>query len=313
MSFTYPPGAPVIMGDAVTTDRFLRSPQLVSRRLREIAQDRFVADFLLTQRMTAVGGAIMYEQGGETIYAERDPEAVAPGGEYPLTPLVGGGIQVAKVEKWGLDALVTDESIARQAMSPVERGLQKLVNSVVRNVDTVAMSALDSVVTQTVPALAPWDAGTPNILRDILLTVAKVRQLNEGIDPNVLVVDDLLWAYIASDEKIAALRARENASNPIDTGNFVRIGGLTIVSTPNLGMDDTALLVDTAQLGGMADENLGGPGYVSADGVGVQSKTIRDDDNDQWRIRARRVTVPVILEPRAAYKITGVTTPPAGP
>jgi hypothetical protein len=31
-------------------------------------------------------------------------------------------------------------------------------------------------------------------------------------------------------------------------------------------------------LGGMADEDLGGPGYASAGGVGVQVKTIRDDE-----------------------------------
>lgn len=53
----------------------------------------------------------------------------------------------------------------------------------------------------------------------------------------------------------------------------------------------------------MADEDLGGPGYTKIDGIGVETKSIRDDENDKYRLRARRVTVPVVLEPAAARKI----------
>jgi hypothetical protein len=56
----------------------------------------------------------------------------------------------------------------------------------------------------------------------------------------------------------------------------------------------------------MVDEDLGGPGYVSAGGVGIQAKTIREDETDKWRLRCRRVTVPIVQEPAAAWKITGV-------
>jgi hypothetical protein len=65
-------------------------------------------------------------------------------------------------------------------------------------------------------------------------------------------------------------------------------------------------VLDSGQLGGMADEDLGGPGYAKVNGQGVEVKSIREDDNDQWRVRARRVTVPVVVEPAAARKITGL-------
>jgi hypothetical protein len=65
-------------------------------------------------------------------------------------------------------------------------------------------------------------------------------------------------------------------------------------------------VLDSSQLGGMADEDLGGPGYVRAGGVGVETKSIRDDDNDQNRIRARRVTVPIVLEPTAGRFIAAL-------
>ncbi len=64
-------------------------------------------------------------------------------------------------------------------------------------------------------------------------------------------------------------------------------------------------MLDSTILGGMADEQLGGPGYVGMVG-GVEGKSIRDDNNDGWRLRCRRVTVPVVQEPAAAWKVTGL-------
>ncbi len=86
------------------------------------------------------------------------------------------------------------------------------------------------------------------------------------------------------------------------TGNFPEFEGLTWLATPN-GIAGTALIADTDQLGGMADEDLGGPGYAKVEGVGVEVKSNRLEDTDGYRVRARRVTVPVILEPNAARKI----------
>ncbi|MGN0126070.1 MAG: hypothetical protein ACI38R_22740 [Rhodococcus sp. (in: high G+C Gram-positive bacteria)] len=307
MAYTYPPAPPTLSGDQLTISTFLNSPALVARRIRTLADQRFISDVLLQARLEVQGGAVLYETG-EPLYADRAPESIAPGGEYPLTTIGDGTSQLAKTEKWGQDALITDESIKRRKMDPVNRATTKLVNQLVKTVDSIAMSAINSAVTQSDAARAPWDGSgaEPKILRDILDAKAEIRALNEGFEPDTLVVDDLTWAALAADEKIAALRAREDRANPVYSGDFFVIGGLRVLPTPNLGMSKTALVVDSTQLGGMADERLDGPGYVSTDGIGVEAKSIRDDDNDRWRLRARRVTVPVVLEPRAAYKITGI-------
>lgn len=305
MGYTYPPAAPTLSGDKLTISTFLKTPGLVARRIRKLADKRFISDVILPARLDATGGAVRYETG-ESIFSDDAPESITPGSEYPITQVGAGDSQLAKTEKWGQDSIVTDESIARQNINPVNRAMEKQVNQLVKTVDSVALSAIASAVTQTVAAPVAWDGSSPTILRDLLKTKAAIYALNEGFDPNVLVVDDLTWAIIASDPAIAALLAREDKSNPVYSGEFVVVAGLLILPTPNLGLPKTALMVDTKQLGGMADEKLGGPGYVSTDGVGVEAKTIRDEDNEQYKIRARRVTVPVVLEPKAAYKITGV-------
>jgi hypothetical protein len=301
---TYPPPSPTVSGDILQIHQLLNSPTLLARRLRTVAENRFIADVLLPGRYTAVGGAIQYQQG-ESIYTDRPPESVRPGMEYPRSGLGFGPVQIAEVVKWGQDVPITDESIARLRMDPVNRGLTKVVNQMVKHVDGIALGAITSQVTATRAATALWTGSTAEILLDILLAVADVRGLNEGFEPDTVVVDDITFAHVASDEKITNALRREDASNPVYTGDFPVVAGLRILPSPNTPFATEALALDSTQLGGMADEQLGGPGYVGAL-AGVETKSMRKDDNDRWDLRGRRVTVPVVVEPQSAIRITGV-------
>lgn len=309
-SYTYPPPAPTISGDDVTVDhvhKFLGSPALVSRRLRTLLDQRYISDRLLTGRFVAVGGAIQYETG-ESVFTEDDPEAVAPGGEYPLTTAGTGTASIAKTVKWGQDSPVTDESINRLRLSAADRAMTKLVNQSVNFVDSVTMSAITSAVTAGT-AGSDWSAaGTvaEDILSDVGLAKANIINLKQGYMPDLVVVDDINWMHAMIKFAAAGLVPRETPSqNPIVSGSFPTVLGMAWLPTPN-AISGTALVADSEQLGGMADEDLGGPGYTRIGGIGVETKSIRDDDNDQWKLRARRVTVPVILEPAAARKVTGI-------
>jgi hypothetical protein len=309
MPYTYPPAAPTLSGDVLSINRFLSNPTLVARRLRTLAEQRFISDSLLTQRIQAQGGSVLYETG-ETIYTDTAPSGVTPGAEYPLTTVSHGTASLAKTTKWGSDVEVTDESISRQLINPVERAFEKLVNHMVRTVDSVAMSAVNSAVTQNTAATATWKGSSAVILRDVLLAKARIAKLNQGYEPDTLVVDDETNAHFLSDPVISNLWPRETAATPVQTGVWPTIAGLRVLVSPNVQGAGTssavALVLDSRALGGMADENLSGPGYVSANGVGVQAKTIRKDETDSWLLRSRRVTVPIVLEPAAAWKITGV-------
>lgn len=317
MPYTYPPAAPTLSGDNITISRFLNNPTLVARRLRTLLEQRYISDAILSGRFTAEGGSIQYETG-ETIFSDDAPRAVGPGSEYPLTSISGGTASLAKTVNWGQDALVTDAAISRQKMNPVTRALTKLANQNVKYVDSIALSAVSSAVTQTMAAgtgdgsaANTWVAAATtasDILTDVMAVKANVAALNQGFDLDTVVISDMVYAMALAKFVAAGYFPRENnANNPALTGEFPVIAGLRWLPTPNLPVANAALVVDSSQLGGMADEDLGGPGYVSAGGVGVQAKTMRDDERDQWRLRCRRVTVPVVLEPNAAYKITAVS------
>lgn len=306
MPLTYPPAPATISGDSITINRFLNSPTLVQRRLRTLVENRFIADRLLRGRIAAQGGAVLYEIA-EGIYADRNPRAVDPGSEYPITGVGTGTAALANVVKWGEDTRITDESIRRLGFDPVDKAFVKLVNRMVQYVDSVALAAVASAVTQTQAAAASWITGSPNILRDILLAKKTIKALNQGYDPDVLVVNDPGYAYITSDPTIAALIQRENGQQPILTGEFPKVAGLMILPTGN-APNANPLVADSSALGAMVDENLGGPGYSGGAG-GVETKTIREETADMWRLRARRVTVPIVQEPGAGVFITGTSIP----
>lgn len=305
---TYPPGTVTVSGTNLSASYFLSRPNFVARRLRDLADLRYVGSNLLRGRAESTGGAVGYEVAGESIFADAAPEVVSPGSEYTLTTTGAGTPAVAKVTKFGKDSIVTDEDIKRRNMDPVERGLAKLANSAGLVVDQACGAAISSAVTTTQPAGSNWNAANTTILQVVMLAQAGIAGQNMGYAADTLLVSDTVWAYIASNPALANLFARENLNNPVYTGRFSNLAGLDVVHVPAANMpggDGTAAWVlDTQNLGFIAKEDLGG-GYISAGDL-VESKTIRLDQNDAWRLRARVNFAAAVTDPLAGVKITGV-------
>jgi len=105
-----------------------------------------------------------------------------------------------------------------------------------------------------------------------------------------------------SDPNITNALRRETTDNPVYTGTIEIVAGLTIVVSPNIGGFNTPggpYVLDSTQLGGMADEMDGAPGYAM-DQLSVQVKSVRLESNDAWDLQARRKTVPIVQEPASA-------------
>jgi hypothetical protein len=193
-------------------------------------------------------------------------------------------------------------------MDPVNKGMLKLVNSAGLVIDQAVVSVIASAITATRAAAAAWTSATPTILRDILRAVADVRSLNLGYEPNVLLVDDSTWAYLASDTVIAAAMARETANNPVYTGRFSTLAGLQVIPTPAANLP-----------GGVGRQRLGA-GHQPARlhrhrgprrrlPAGRRTGAVQGDASRSatlWRLRARANFVPVVTDPGAGFKITGV-------
>lgn len=309
MPGSFPAGSPTLSGDTVSISRFLQSPAALQRRLRNFRDLRFVSDQVLTGRYRSSGGAVLYEMS-EPFITDRTVEAVGAGSEYPYANLPTGTAAIATIQKWGQKILLTDEEIARNAYagSAVDRSLQKVVNSIIKQVDTVSMSAVSSAITGSTGAGVLWETvATAKPLTDILLAKSQIQQLNLGYTPDTLLLSDKAYVYLMVNDAVAQLRQRETTTNPVYNGSIENIAGLNVLVTPNLPAGTVAYVLDSKALGGMADEMDGAPGYSVAD-LAVQIKSVRKESQDAWDLQGRRKTVPLVQEPGAGWKITGVVT-----
>jgi hypothetical protein len=306
MPMTYPPAAPTLSGDIVSISRFLNTPTAVARRLRTIAEQRFIADALLTGRIE--GSSILYETD-EPIYTSRAPEIVAPGGQYPRSLAPTGTAAVANPVKWGQEVPVTDEEVGRFRMDAVERNLQKIVNYLVYTIDSTALAVIASTVSQSIAALNAWNSASANVILDLLRAKATIRQLNKGYDPDTVVCDDFAFAYIIGNLNVLSTMAREAGTTVSMSGDLPVLAGLRIMPTPNLPTAGTALVLDTSMLGALGYENIPSPEYQGDPANGIETMTRRDPvANDSWLVRGRRPVVPFVQEPGAGCKITGIGT-----
>lgn len=312
MPHIYPPAPPTLSGDILTISRFLNSPALVQRRLRTIAEARFIADSILSGRYETSGGALLYEQT-ESIYTAKPPEAVNAGAEYPRSPAAPGPAALAGITKWGQDVPITDEHVHRYGRRAVDVALLKIVNYLVKQVDTTAMVALGAAIPagNQLAVTAGWDTpATSNILFDLMRAKAQIEQFDQGYTADTVITTDMGVARIVADRNIIAGLARENASTVTSSGDLREIAGLRIMATNNIPALSSykCFVVDSTMLGGLAYERLESPEYSGDPANGVESWTRRDPAaNDQWLVRGRRPVVPIIQEPNAAVAITGVT------
>ncbi len=312
MPGTYPASPPTLSGDTETISRFLQSPTQIRRRLRDYTDLRFISDQILTQRFRTSGGAALYELS-EPFVTDRTVEAVGAGAEYPFANMPTGTAAIASVSKWGQKVRVTDEEIARNvyAGQTIDRCLRKVVNSIIQQVDSQAMSTIQSNVgtnTQAAGVGLSWSTGSaPTILRDILLAKKVIYGKNLGYKPDTLVVNDNAYAYMMSDTVITNALRRETTESPVYTGTIETVAGLTILVCGSNFFTSGPIVLDSNQLGGMADEMDNAPGYAM-DQLAVQVKSIRLDSNDAWDLQGRRKTVPIVQEPGSMCQITNTGT-----
>lgn len=297
-SYTYPLAAPSGELTKEQVHLILSRPSLIARRLADITSMGFVADYLLRTPLDATGGGVFYESG-EPAFAVSKPEPVAPNGEYPKANLSQGDVLSAKTVKWGIETDVTDEKIAREGISVLDRALARISNSIIQHVDSTAWGVIASQVTSTVSSSAWTTPGTA------VKAITKVRQeraqLGTGIDLNTVVLSAEQYGNVLGMLVDAKVLPSEGPNLVLDGTVPVNALGLTWVTSPHVTGTDP-WLVDPALLGGMANEKIGGPDYSAVGSI--EARTARGV-RDNYEVRGRRVTVPVVLEPLAGVRITG--------
>lgn len=283
---------------------FLRSTPLVARRMQALTDLSFLSDYLLRGSADATGsGAVMIEED-ESLFVDGESEIIAPGGEYPLITAEEAAAALIALRKRGFDDELTDEKIARTPGDALRKTLVKMANTVIRDFDSFTRGIIASKVTQTYTGAA-WTSGKA-IIKDVFGAAAKLEELELGYSADTVVLKPTQYAEVHGELLGAGLLPREQGNPLLAGARAFDYAGLTWVKSMYSPFSDP-FVVDSDNLGGIATEDIGSPGYARTES-GVEVKTWRPsgrDDNDSWRLRARRVATPYVTAPKAGIRITG--------
>lgn len=293
----YPPGAPTIANGRITVEQFLRTPSRVQRAVEDLTRQRFIADYLFTAG-DAQGGAVIYDRVlAADLYTTRDVQAIEPGSEFPIVDTGETAPMVAAVTKWGGAALITYEVVRRDQRDTLARQLTKLRNTILRKVDSVAVTAIiaDTSVPTSAAAFA-WNNASADPVSDIETARSAIDDADMGYQADTILINPQSRLRLMANTAIRNALPREQASaNPILSGSAALSGllGLTWIVSNRVAAG-TAILTARGIIGSIRDE------------LALYSRAVDQPDQERWLLMAARVTVPVITDPLAAYRITGV-------
>lgn len=301
--------APSLSGQNLTVDRYLKDPVRIYRALRTLVMQRLIGDRLLTGRVNLTGtGSGVYEIA-EAILPDFMPLVVPPLDEYPLTTFTPGTPAQVIPVKWGQAFEMSDKVIAHARIDLLRRNLVKVANRLITNSDTITLAAIASLVTQTQGATnGAWGTAGSTPFLDVELAIAQVDSLNLGYNIDTLVLTPIKWANLLGSASTLANASREGSNTIQATGNMFQFAGLTIWKTTNMPAGWLGLVCDSTQLGSQAYEDLGDPGevgYVGTPGA-VESASYPLKGRDGRRVQARIVKAPMVQEPGAAVRLTGI-------
>lgn len=304
---TFSGAIPTVNGTRITVNYLVNNPELVQRVLRSLVLRRLIGGRLLTGRVNVTGSGAAIFETGENIFANDVAEVIDELAEYPLTDDSDVALSVFAVEKYGLATDVPDAMIARNRLDIVARKMVKMANRIVFGFDARCLSAIASAVTQTQPVAAAWNTANADQLLDIMLAGAVVDTLDDGFMVDVIALKPIPWARLVAATKVLTNAPRESTDNAVLTGNMLRFAGLSFMKTNTMPAGVEVMVADSTALGSIMYEDQGG-GYQgdAGDVMGVQTKVIRLDKQDGVRIQTRKVQEPVVVEPGAAVKLTGV-------
>lgn len=302
----------------ITVDYLLKNPTVLARRFREdLSQKGYITEALLQGGYPVVGGSIRFNRD-ESLFPDdesgrRTYEIVAEGARFPIIGPLEPSEQVEKSAKHGLRMFVTDEQRLRNTVPQVDKDLRYLKNELIDYVDNLFMQKFltdtgvptYNVVTGagsggasgTITGFsgAAWGMTGMGILQDLVKAKSLMTNLRRGFKPDTLVINDDKVANFMAHQELHKYFINAGAQAPIFTGQLPgQIAGLDILYSP---------YVPTGQAIVMQRKAIGGYGDERPETLNVLPF---NEEREIWEIKASRMMVYFIDEPKAAVKLTNI-------
>jgi hypothetical protein len=237
----YPLDGPVVSGTEYTLDQYVNNPTVITRAIAEYSQLRMYANKVFSPGPGVEGGAILFERPNPLLtdlFGARRTQEMAPGTRFPKQAFLRGVPLVAKPRKIGEEFEVTKEERKRNHPQIVLNAITQAGNTIVRDVETMALGELNAVIaaeTRTTAAQS-W-------------TTAAETTFSTKTSKNQPITDFInAKAVIELEERGHILNAA--IFNPLDWANLVTIYGADGVDAMLKSVGITDYTVTPRQLHG---------------------------------------------------------------
>lgn len=245
----------------LTVNAIVKDPLWIPERIVALTQNQFITDRILRDAGTPAGGAIAY-RASSPIFADQQSAIVAEGTEIPVVTVSRGDLTSKPTAKHGLGLIITREMQSRNQLGEVDRQLNVVSNTIIRDIDGALFAVLQSAVTQTRVATAAWSStSAATIRRDINAARLLVRQAalaaqaNNwfGYDADTLVLNPVDESNLLDSPEFLALLFGQVNPSDIASLDGRTILDLTIMVS-RAAPQGTPLVVQRNTIGGYADE-----------------------------------------------------------
>lgn len=299
-------------GPRLTVNMMIADPLMIRARLLQMADQQFIMNALLRQAPSAQSGAIVFSES-DPLFAQDDAQEVAEAGEIPLGLGQDGIPKVAHTTKTGLGVEITREMRDRNRVDLVNKRLDQVRNTLVRNWERRLFAQFDAATVATGQVVAGTQWSNPGVgssfpRRDLLAAIKLITESRAqyanldannqqdyfGFVPDAIVISTTSQYNLIQSDSFVNLYLAGNIAdlNPQYTGQLERtVLGCTVYISRFIPANTTYVL-QTNVNGGYSDERP----------LGV-TPLYADQPREVWRADVVRRTAIFIDQPPAIAKI----------
>jgi hypothetical protein len=288
-------------GALITVNDAVNDPQLIPSLVLNMVDQMFVGEQILRD----AGGdqntpaAIYYES--EPLFADSDSEYVEEYAEIPVATTSRGTPRAVRTRRRGLAITISEDMQQFNQVDQLNKQLLKVRNTLVKNFDSMWMTAILAAVAvgvHTRAATAAFSSGSAKIRKDVLLAVKDVTDEQRGDMPDTLLINPSSRIDILSSAEITSTYTGNMADqNPLLTGQvgpIFNFAGLDVWQSYQMPTGQ-ALIFQRKKVGFYKDTR---PLRVTP--------TYKINQTETYRADITRASMCGIDEPKCATLLTGI-------
>jgi hypothetical protein len=280
-------------GPAITVTEFLKDPTIIRDAINDLSP----------------GGAVKYRANvSKYVLESADVDdntadfAISEGSRFHQVYQEEPAEVLARTRKYGVEGWVTFEEESRNDLPVMQRLTKRITNTMAKYFDKAALNKLatDGNITDVLTPTADWYSPSyTGIVDDIMEAVDLVEDENVAgtvYNANTLVVSKKTYNMMRRNVAIQELfeKPDTNAGDLRFGGAIASLAGIDILYSRWM-RDDMAFVLERGGIGTIADE------------VPFTVKPVeRDEGREISIVRAKRLSVAVLTDPKAIVRIAGI-------